>query len=75
MTAGSAAINGWTVRWNLGDGQSVSQVWNGTLSTSGSTVSVTNVSYNGSLQPSASTTFGFLGGGAAPASSFTCTAS
>lgn len=73
VTAGSAAISGWTVRWPLGSGQSVSQVWNGTLSTSGSTATVKNASYNGSLPASGSTTFGFLGTGTPPATSFTCT--
>ncbi|MFG1865874.1 family 43 glycosylhydrolase [Microbispora bryophytorum] len=74
VTAGAAPVSGWTVRWTLGNGQTISQVWNGTLSTSGSDVSVTNASYNGSLQPSASTTFGFLAGGAPSAWSLTCTA-
>ncbi|WP_305792141.1 cellulose binding domain-containing protein [Micromonospora sp. KC723] len=63
VTAGNSPINGWTVRWTLGSGQSISQVWNGTLTTSGSAVTVRNVSYNGSLQPGTSTTFGFIGGG------------
>ncbi|GGQ10439.1 family 43 glycosylhydrolase [Streptosporangium pseudovulgare] len=75
VTAGASAIDGWTVRWNPGDGQTVSQVWGGTLSTTGSAVSVSNASYNGSLQPSASTTFGFLAGGTPSAPSLTCTAS
>ncbi|WSR61054.1 endo-1,4-beta-xylanase [Streptomyces sp. NBC_01198] len=75
VTAGSAAISGWTVRWTLSSGQSITQVWNGTLSTSGSTATVTNVSYNGSLQPSASTTFGFLANGTPSAPSLSCTSS
>ncbi|GAB3970397.1 hypothetical protein GCM10029978_043600 [Actinoallomurus acanthiterrae] len=73
VTAGNAPINGWTVRWNLSGGQTISQVWNGTVSTSGSTVTVTNASYNGSLQASASTTFGFLANGTPSALSATCT--
>ncbi|WP_329182007.1 endo-1,4-beta-xylanase [Streptomyces sp. NBC_01477] len=72
VTAGSAAISGWTVRWTLSSGQSITQVWSGTLSTSGSAASVTNVSYNGSLQPSASTTFGFLANGTPSTPSLTC---
>jgi hypothetical protein len=74
VTAGNAPINGWTVKWTLSNGQTISQVWNGTLSTTGSAVSVTNASYNGSLQPSASTTFGLLAGGTPSAWSLTCTA-
>jgi predicted carbohydrate-binding protein with CBM5 and CBM33 domain len=57
----SSSYAGWTATWTLPSGQSITQVWNGTLSTSGSTVTVTNASYNGSLAPSASTTFGFTG--------------
>ncbi|WP_310742331.1 family 43 glycosylhydrolase [Microbispora sp. H13382] len=73
VTAGGSPINGWTVKWNLSNGQTISQVWNGTLSTSGSAVSVKNVSYNGSLGASASTTFGFTAGGTPSTPSLTCT--
>jgi hypothetical protein len=75
VTAGSAPVSGWTVRWTLGSGQRVTQVWNGTLTASGSSASVANASYNGSLQPSASTTFGFLADGAPSTPVLTCTAS
>ncbi|WP_265737168.1 endo-1,4-beta-xylanase [Actinacidiphila paucisporea] len=73
VTAGSAAISAWTVRWTLAGGQSITQVWNGTLSTSGSTATVVNAAYNGSLQPAASTTFGFLANGTPSTPSLTCT--
>ena len=73
VTAGSSAINSWTVRWTLGAGQTITQVWSGTLTTSGSSVSVGNASYNGSLQPSASTTFGFLANGTPSAPTLSCT--
>jgi len=73
VTAGSSAVNGWTVQWALGSGQSIGQVWNGTLSTSGSTVSVRNASYNGSLPASGSTTFGFLANGTESAPTLSCT--
>ncbi|SCG75605.1 poly(ethylene terephthalate) hydrolase family protein [Micromonospora rifamycinica] len=73
VTAGSTATDGWTVRWNLGAGQSVSQVWNGTLSTSGTTATVRNAAYNGTLAPGTSTTFGFLGSGTPSSPSPTCT--
>jgi dienelactone hydrolase len=72
VTAGSAAISGWSVRWTLAGGQTVTQVWNGTLTTSGSTATVANASYNGSLQPGASTTFGFLANGAPSTPALTC---
>ncbi|GAA1753219.1 hypothetical protein GCM10009681_25250 [Luedemannella helvata] len=61
VTAGSAAITGWTVNWSYANGQTISQLWNGTLTTSGSSVSVRNLSWNGALAAGTSTTFGFLG--------------
>ncbi|GHJ11377.1 hypothetical protein TPA0907_57440 [Micromonospora humidisoli] len=73
VTAGSTAVDGWTARWQLGGGQSISQVWNGTLSTSGTTVTVRNAAYNGTLAPGTSTTFGFLGTGTPTSPSPTCT--
>jgi endo-1,4-beta-xylanase len=73
VTAGSAAISGWTVRWTLSSGQTITQVWNGTLAAGGSAATVTNASYNGPLQPAASTTFGFLANGTPSTPSLTCT--
>ena len=70
----STALNGWTVRWTLPSGQTITQLWNGTLSVSGSGVTVTNASYNGSVPAHASTTFGLTGTGSAdPAPTLTCT--
>jgi hypothetical protein len=40
-------------------------VWNGQLSVSGSAVTVRNAPHNGTLAPSASTTFGLTGTGPA----------
>ena len=73
VTAGAAALNGWSVRWNLASGQSISQVWSGTLSTSGSTATVRNAAYNGSVPASGSTTFGFIANGSPTTPSLTCT--
>ena len=72
VTAGSAAVSGWRVTWTLSSGQTISQVWNGTLSSSGPSVTVTNASYNGSLPANASTTFGFLAGGNPSTPSLSC---
>jgi endo-1,4-beta-xylanase len=57
---GSTARSSWTVTWTFGNGQTITQLWNGTLTQSGSSVTVRNVSYNGSLGANASTSFGFL---------------
>ncbi|RLQ05365.1 glycoside hydrolase, partial [Micromonospora sp. BL1] len=75
VTAGAAALNGWSVRWNLAGGQSINQVWSGTLSTSGSTATVSNAAYNGSVPASGSTTFGFIADGSPTTPSLTCTGS
>ncbi|MFY1670837.1 PQQ-dependent sugar dehydrogenase [Plantactinospora sp. WMMB334] len=58
---GTATLNGWTVRWTFANGQTISQLWSGTLTTSGSSVTVRNVSWNGSIGANGSTTFGFNG--------------
>ncbi|MGB2566981.1 cellulose binding domain-containing protein [Micromonospora citrea] len=73
VKADNSAINGWTVKWNLNSGQSISQVWSGALTTSGATVTVKNVDYNGSIPAGGSTTFGFIGTGTPSSPSPTCT--
>jgi hypothetical protein len=63
------------VSWTPAAGQTISQVWNGSLSTSGGTATVTNVSYNGALAPGAATTFGMLvNGSAGTTPTLTCAA-
>ncbi|BCJ57634.1 hypothetical protein Jiend_10560 [Micromonospora endophytica] len=77
VTAGSAAISGWTVRWTFANGQTVSQSWGTNLTSSGATVTARNVDYNGRLGAGASTSFGFIGSwtGTNPVPAVTCTAS
>ncbi|WP_201373148.1 cellulose binding domain-containing protein [Ktedonobacter robiniae] len=48
---GSTAINGWTLKFTFPNGQTVTQGWNGTFSQQGSNVTITNLSYNGSIAP------------------------
>ncbi|MCP2322240.1 poly(3-hydroxybutyrate) depolymerase [Hamadaea flava] len=73
VSAGNAPITGWTVRWTLASGQTITQVWSATLSAAGSNVTMSNVSYNGSVGSNASTTFGFLANGSPSTPSLTCT--
>lgn len=54
-------ISGWTLTWSFGAGQTITQLWNGSYTQSGSNVSVTNASYNGSIATGANTTLGFNG--------------
>ena len=76
VTAGGA-INGWTVTWTFGNGQSIQSAWNATVTSSGSSVTARNVSYNGKLSAGQSTNFGFTGSfsGSNGAPSVSCTAS
>lgn len=46
---GTAPINGWTLKFSFANGQTITQGWNGTFAQSGSAVTVTNASYNGSI--------------------------
>jgi mannan endo-1,4-beta-mannosidase len=77
VTAGSSAINGWTVTWTYANGQTVSQAWSATVTSSGSSVTARNVSYNGKLAAGAATNFGFLGSwtGTNSVPTLSCTAS
>ncbi|MEU6431643.1 endo-1,4-beta-xylanase [Microbispora sp. NPDC046973] len=72
VRAGSSAVNGWTVNWSWPGGQSISSLWNGTQSVSGSSVTVRNAPYNGSIAAGSSTTFGFTANGSAATPSVTC---
>ncbi len=46
---GSAAINGWTLRFSFANGQMITLGWSGNFSQSGSVVTVTNLSSNASI--------------------------
>ncbi|WP_432995350.1 cellulose binding domain-containing protein [Dactylosporangium sp. CA-233914] len=62
VKAGPAPVNGWSVRWAFASGQTITQLWNGTPTTSGANVTVRNVTYNVTIPAGATTTFGFLAG-------------
>jgi hypothetical protein len=46
---GTTAINGWTLTFAFPNGQTITQLWNGSYTQSGANVTITNVSYNGSI--------------------------
>ncbi len=54
-------VNGWTLTWSFGAGQTVTQAWNASTSQSGTQVTAKNVAYNGTLATGASSSFGFNG--------------
>ncbi|MFF4250351.1 cellulase family glycosylhydrolase [Streptomyces sp. NPDC001663] len=60
ITNNSAAVSSWSLAFDFGDGQKVTQGWNAKWSQSGTTVTAANESYNGSLATGASVSAGFI---------------
>ncbi|MDT9684501.1 cellulose binding domain-containing protein [Streptomyces sp. TRM76323] len=58
---GTTAISGWTVSWDFPAGTSVASAWDATVTNSGTRWTAKNASYNGTLAPGASVSFGFNG--------------
>jgi endo-1,4-beta-xylanase len=58
---GPAALGRWSLGWQFGGGQRVTQLWNGTVSQDGTAVTVANASWNGTIAAGGSVSFGFLG--------------
>ncbi|MGH3280724.1 MAG: cellulose binding domain-containing protein, partial [Trebonia sp.] len=59
--AGSAAVNGWTLKFAFPGDQKITSTWNGTTTQSGESVSVANVSYNATIPAGGSQSLGFQG--------------
>ncbi|MGN9912877.1 extracellular catalytic domain type 1 short-chain-length polyhydroxyalkanoate depolymerase [Phytohabitans sp. LJ34] len=57
----ASAVNGWTVQWSWPGNQQVTNAWNATVTQSGTQVTARNMSYNATIAPGASVTFGFQG--------------
>ncbi|MGK5683603.1 cellulase family glycosylhydrolase [Actinoplanes sp. URMC 104] len=76
VTAGRTAIRGWTVTWTWPSGQQLTNTWNATITTTGSTVTARNMPYNGSLAAGATASWGFTASysGTNTAPTVTCTA-
>jgi Protein kinase domain/Cellulose binding domain len=55
-----SSLSGWAVSWALPQGHSINNLWNGTLSQQGSSVTVTNADWNAKLRANGSTTFGLI---------------
>ncbi|MFF4984787.1 glycosyl hydrolase family 18 protein [Streptomyces sp. NPDC001046] len=60
---GTTAISSWTVEWDFPSGTSVTSAWDADVTSSGTHWTAKNKSWNGSLAPGASVTFGFNGSG------------
>ncbi|RKN39849.1 endo-1,4-beta-xylanase [Streptomyces hoynatensis] len=70
---GTTSAGGWRVTWTLPEGQAVTSLWNGRLTTEAGAVTVTDAGYNGALAPGASTAFGLQGTGPATVPTLACT--
>lgn len=57
----TTAINGWTLQFAFADGQTVSNMWGGTATQSGSAVSVQPAAYTAVIAAGGSVTVGFIG--------------
>jgi hypothetical protein len=72
VTAGAAAITGWTVTAALPAGATITSAWNAGRSGDTGTVRFTNVGFNGALGPAQSTEFGYQGTGTGSGTTATC---
>ncbi|MFB9362816.1 cellulose binding domain-containing protein, partial [Actinoplanes nipponensis] len=72
VTAGSSAVNGWTVSVTLPSGSALTGAWSATNTGTTGTVSFRNVDYNGRIAAGGSTEFGFQGTGTGPGATPTC---
>jgi endo-1,4-beta-xylanase len=73
VSAGSAAVNGWTVGVTLPSGSSLTGAWSSTNTGTSGAVTFRNVEYNRQIAAGGNTEFGFQGTGTGP-SSATCSA-
>jgi len=68
---GSTTITSWNVQFDLPPGTSVGTYWDALLTSNGQHHTFTNRSWNGTINPGGSVSFGFLGAG--PGSPTNCT--
>ncbi|QMU74016.1 glycoside hydrolase [Streptacidiphilus sp. P02-A3a] len=74
---GTAATKSWTVSWTWPGSQQITNLWNGSYTQTGTSVTVTNAAYNNAIAVGGNTSFGFgasyTGSNTAP--TLSCTAS
>ena len=54
-------VNGWSLVFTFSSGQTVTQLWNGSVTQSGSTVTVRNAAWNNAIATGGTASFGFNG--------------
>ena len=74
VQAGASAITGWSVSWTPASDQTIGDVWNGTKTVNGSTVTVGAAGWNRSLAAGATASFGFTATGSPGAPGLSCVA-
>ncbi|MCX4856919.1 glycoside hydrolase family 18 chitinase [Streptomyces canus] len=60
---GTTSLSSWTVEWDFPSGTSVTSAWDADVTSSGTHWTARNKSWNGTLAPGASVSFGFNGTG------------
>ncbi|GKQ39883.1 glycoside hydrolase family 18 chitinase [Streptomyces sp. A012304] len=60
---GTTTLTSWTVEWDFPSGTSVTSAWDADVTSSGTHWTAKNKSWNGTLAPGASVSFGFNGSG------------
>jgi endoglucanase len=71
---GTVPLSSWTLSWTFPGSQTIASSWSGVFTQTGTSVSVTNESYNGNVAPGGTVTVGFTANGTSGSpSSVTCT--
>src|SRR5690606_28102016 len=58
---GPDPIDGWTLEWDMPQGQSVAHHWSSQMTMTGTTVTATNLPWNARIEPGERITFGLNG--------------
>ncbi|WP_344468961.1 cellulose binding domain-containing protein [Glycomyces lechevalierae] len=75
VTAGSAALNGWSLKWTWPGAQKATSTWNVEYTQSGTAVTAGDVGWNGAVAAGQSREgFGFVASGPSATPAVTCSA-
>ncbi|WP_329613853.1 glycoside hydrolase family 18 chitinase [Streptomyces brevispora] len=69
---GTTALSSWTIEWDFPSGTGVGSAWDATVTSSGNHWTAKNLSWNGSVAPGASVSFGFNGTGSGSGAATGC---
>ena len=56
---GSSTINGWSLSWTFPGNQEITNLWSGSYTQSGQSITISNDTWNGNISPGSSVNFGF----------------